>query len=346
MIPMKSKRQKLDLNKIKTVVFKNVEPLLESLDIKYEQVGPNYFSTCPVHEGSDNNHALSISTEMMMWRCWTRSCQETHGRDIFNFVRAVLANRTAKEISFFDAVKYICKIYKINTKNVAHRSIVEESPSELAEIVKIFDKKTCACKSDCIKPIKIADSSKYFEKRGFAAETLQFFGVGDYLESGAMKNRAAIPVHGKDGELVAYIGRATKSYISPKFIFTKGFKKTDYLYNYHRALASIVEKGCVFVVEGQGDVWRLYEAGVKNCVSIFGREISDAQRQMILNLNITTMVVLTDDDQAGRESKFKIQRQFSRMLSLKFPMLSKKDIGEMSIEQVKELILPQVRGCY
>lgn len=346
MIEMKSKRQKLDLNKIRNIVFKNIEPLLDSLDIKYEQVGPNYFSVCPVHEGSDNSRALSISTDRMSWRCWTRGCQESHGKDIYSFVRAVLAATSAKEVSFSDALKHICKVYKINTRNVEHQKVSQESPSELAEIVKIFNEKTCACKSDCIKPIKTSDSSKYFEKRGFAAETLQFFGVGDYLENGPMKNRAAIPVHNASGELIAYIGRATKSYISPKFIFTKGFKKTEYLYNYHRALQSIIEKACVFIVEGQGDVWRLYEAGVTNCVSIFGREISETQRQLILNMNITTMVVLTDDDQAGRESKFKIQRQFSRMLSLKFPTLSKKDIGEMTIEQVKQIILPQVKGCY
>ena len=40
-----------------------------------------------------------------------------------------------------------------------------------------------------------------------------------------------------------------------------------------------------------------------------------------MNLNITTLVILTDNDQAGRESKFQIQRQFSRMFNLKFPTL-------------------------
>jgi hypothetical protein len=34
------------------------------------------------------------------------------------------------------------------------------------------------------------------------------------------------------------------------------------------------------------------------------------------------------------------------MLSLSFPILSKKDIGDMSIEQVKETILPQIKGYY
>lgn len=347
MIQMKrEKKRHVDLAAVRKIIFKNIEPLLESLDIKYEQSGPNYFSVCPIHEGSDNNHALSISTEMMVWRCWTRGCHDAHGKDIFNFVKAVLASRTSKEITFSDALKYICKIYKINSKNISIEKREQESPNELSEIVKIFNDNKQKSETRSISKIETMDRSPYFEGRGFKTETLKFFDVKDAVCSGAMKNRAVIPVHDCDAELVAYIGRSTKSYVSPKFIFTKGFKKTDYLYNYHRAIDSITEKACVFLVEGQGDVWRLYEAGVKNCVSIFGREVSEAQKLILLNMNITKIVVLTDNDQSGRESKFKIQREFSRLFSLKFPILNKKDIGEMTIDQVKELILPQVKGCY
>jgi hypothetical protein len=54
--------------------------------------------------------------------------------------------------------------------------------------------------------------------------------------------------------------------------------------------------------------------------------------------------VLTDNDQAGRESKIQIQRQFSRFYKLSFPKLNKKDIGDMTVEQIKTLILPQIKG--
>lgn len=342
---MKSKKR-LDLNKIRSIVFKNIEPLLESLDIEFERQGPNYFSTCPIHAGSDNNRGFSISIERMSWCCWTRGCHESCGKDIFNLVKGILASRTTKEITFNDALKHICKVYKINSNNVEKTAAKIEEPHELTEIVKVFEEKPHVCKNGKIASIKVGDSSLYFEKRGFLPETLRHFEVADCLETGQMKNRAAIPIHNSDSELIAYIGRATKSYISPKFIFTKGFRKTDYLYNYHRALPHVIDKSCLILTEGQGDVWRLYEAGVKNCVSIFGREISEAQHNLILNMNITRMIVLTDDDQAGRESKFKIQRQFSRMLSLSFPILTKKDIGDMSVEQVKETILPQIKGYY
>ena len=103
---------------------------------------------------------------------------------------------------------------------------------------------------------------------------------------------------------------------------------------------------CVFVVEGQGDVWRMYEAGISNCVSLFGKDISQQQKTKLLCSGITTLIILTDNDQAGRESKIKIQRNLNRMFNLKFPKMSRKDIGAMSVQKIQEDILPQTKGLY
>lgn len=340
------KRKNFDLIKIKNAIRNNIELLLDSLNIKYELINGNYFSTCPVHAGSDNKKAISISKDKMVWRCWTRGCQENRGSGIINFVQAVLSSRSNAEVDFNKTLKYICKVYKLNTKDnlVAEE---ETKPNELYEIVKIFKPQQKLHNDSYVDIINISDSCDYFTSRGFKPETLRHFGVGDCLDNDSiMKNRAIIPIHNESDKIVGYIGRATKPYITPKFLFSRGFKKTDYLYNYNRAIESVSNTSALFLVEGQGDVWRLYECGIKNCVSIFGREISASQKQQILNMNITTLVVLTDDDQSGRESKFQIQRQFSRIFSLKFPILPKKDIGDMKIEQVNSEILTQVKGLY
>ena len=41
------------------------------------------YSTCPVHEDSDNPRAFSFSIEKGIWKCWTRDCQSDHGNDMF-----------------------------------------------------------------------------------------------------------------------------------------------------------------------------------------------------------------------------------------------------------------------
>jgi 5S rRNA maturation endonuclease (ribonuclease M5) len=59
---------------------------------------------------------------------------------------------------------------------------------------------------------------------------------------------------------------------------------------------------------------------------------------------ITHMVILTDNDQAGREAKIQIKRQFSRMYRLSFPVFKKKDVGDMQINEIKDVILGQIKG--
>ena len=129
-------------------------------------------------------------------------------------------------------------------------------------------------------------------------------------------------------------------------MFSKGFKKTEYLYNYDNAIEVAKEKHALFLVEGQGDVWRMYEAGVKNCVGLFGKDISETQKSLLIKSGVTDLVVLTDNDQAGREGRMKIQRELNRMFNLIYPPMPKKDVGDTSVKKIQKHILSQVEGLY
>tara|TARA_Y100000004_G_C8850718_1_gene384603 strand:- start:236 stop:841 length:606 start_codon:yes stop_codon:yes gene_type:complete len=189
--------------------------------------------------------------------------------------------------------------------------------------------------------------SPYFLSRGYRKETLQFFGVRDSDDkTGPFKNRAVIPINNSDGMEIGYIGRATRDFIQPKYIWSKGFRKSQHLYNYHNATGAILGTDSLFLVEGQGDVWRLWECGVKNVVGLFGREISSTQKRLLLNSGATKLIVLTDNDQAGRESKIKIKREMGRLFKLIFPKMSNKDLGDMQQDKIQKQILNNLRGYY
>ena len=102
----------------------------------------------------------------------------------------------------------------------------------------------------------------------------------------------------------------------------------------------------MFLVEGQGDVWKLYESGVYNAVGLFGKDVSSTQRTLLLKSGVTTLIILTDNDQAGRESKIKIKRELGRLFNLVFPKMHTKDLGDMSTEQIHDQILTDLKGCY
>ena len=161
-----------------------------------------------------------------------------------------------------------------------------------------------------------------------------------------MYGRSIIPVHNQYAKQIGFIARSNKDYVKPKYLYSDGFKKSQYLYNQHRAMNRAIETSCLFLTEGQGDVWKMYESGVENCVGLFGKDISHYQKDKLLKSGVTTLIVLTDNDQAGRESKIKIKRELSRLFTLKFPKMPKKDIGDMSVESIREKITSKLKGLY
>lgn len=332
---------KTDLNVLASRVFDNLEILLDSFKLDYKRVSSNkYCLPCPIH-GGNNETGVSILTERKLWGCWTHNCHEEYGKNIYGFVQGVLSTHNGKTASFKQALNYLIKLYgdyPILNETIQYYNTYDD----FAKIVKLFDRPQTNDPYELF-PINLNLRSEYFIKRGFCPETLEYFGVG---ESDEIKNRAMIPIHNEHGGFVGYISRSTKPYVIPKFLFSTGLNKTDYLYNYNRAIEHIRNKNSIILVEGQGDVWRLFEAGVLNAIGCFGKDLSGKQIELLLKSGATNLIVLLDDDEAGREAKFKIQRMLHKLFKIKFPKLYKKDLGQCVVEEVKNYILPQIEGYY
>ena len=65
-----------------------------------------------------------------------------------------------------------------------------------------------------------------------------------------------------------------------------------------------------------------------------------------MNTNITKIVVLMDNDQAGKEAAMDMYRKLSRSHKLIFPKMSNKDIGDMQVSKIKKSILNKLEGLY
>jgi 5S rRNA maturation endonuclease (ribonuclease M5) len=339
----------MDLHKLKIQLNSKAEIIFKKLGMDYEVLGDNIYSKCPIHEGSDNPRAFSYSIEKGIWKCWTRDCQHQYNNDIFGIIRGSLSNSEGVDVGFKEALKWSCDLLNLKQGRMQHKQVIEE-PNEFVELVSLLNssiqqKEHSKIDAEC----NLVIPSPYFISRGFKKETLNYFEVGDCVNpKSKLYDRAIIPIHDDTGDmLVSLIGRSMKEYKLPKFLFSpKGFDKRYFFYNHHRAIGKAKETGCLFLVEGQGDVWRLYESGVNNVMGILGKTITKEQEDKLLKMPITHLIILTDNDQAGRESKTQIQRQLGRSFKLTFPKISNKDIGEMTTDQIKKKILPQVKGTY
>jgi len=340
----------MDLKQIKKQLNDNAELVFSKLGMTCEVFNDNIYSTCPVHDGSDNPRAFSYSNNKGIWKCWTRDCQQEHGNDMFGLIKGALSAQRGESVDFSGALKWSCELLGISKTKVTTTTKKPEEDDSFYNVVKLLGSNADEYQH---KPIELdcelSYPSKYFIERGFRPETLEHFQVGDCKDcKSSLHERAVIPIHDDSGkDIVGLIGRTVREYRSPKFLlYPKGFDKRYFFYNYHRAIPRAIETSCLFILEGQGDVWKLYEAGVKNAVSIFGKTITQEQEEKLHKLPITHLIILTDNDQAGREAKIQIKRQFNRVYKLTFPKFSTKDIGDMSIDQIQNKILSNLEGTY
>jgi len=152
----------------------------------------------------------------------------------------------------------------------------------------------------------------YLEQRAIQWPTAAWFGVGYYGGSGFLRGRMVFPIHNERGELVAYAGR-TMDGREPRYLFPPGFRKSQVVFNFHRAVEAAARRGgVVIVVEGFFDCLKVHQAGYGNVVALMGTSLSDRQSELLDTFR--ELVVMLDGDEAGRRA--------SRVLAARWPAAS------------------------
>jgi DNA primase len=130
---------------------------------------------------------------------------------------------------------------------------------------------------------------------------VEHFGLG-FCSKGMMKGRIAIPIHNEKGELVSYCGRAPDSGLAElegKYKLPPNFVKSAVVYNLHRQAP---ETEAFILVESFLSVFRLYQAGYLNALSLLGSALSERQEELILaHLGKKgRLYLMFDADESGR----------------------------------------------
>ena len=174
----------------------------------------------------------------------------------------------------------------------------------------------------------------YFRERGFADETIRFFGLGyaaekkDHFYQKALKagyseeymlgtglvikndrgsvdrfrGRVVFPIRSMAGRVQGFGGRIlsntakTAKYLnSPE---SKIYHKSQVLYGIYESKKAIAKEDICFLVEGYTDVIQLFQSGIENVVSSSGTALTPEQIRLIRRLT-SNIVVLFDGDAAG-----------------------------------------------
>ena len=117
------------------------------------------------------------------------------------------------------------------------------------------------------------------------------------------------------GKVVALIGRTllpepirqAKGLI--KYKNTANYKKSHYLFGLYENKQAILEQGFVFVVEGQLDVIKANEVGLKNVVGL-GTSSMSAYQFSVISRYSNNIRLLLDNDEAGQKGRKRIVSKF------------------------------------
>src|SRR2546422_5792989 len=124
-------------------------------------------------------------------------------------------------------------------------------------------------------------SHSYFRRHGITTQTANHFGAGFFPGPGVMTGRIVIPIHGEEGQLIAYAGHSVDK-SEPKCKYWPAFNRSEVLFNFKPARCLIAECDLsVVVVDGLFECMKVHQAGFPSVVGLTGPSLSDVQEQLL-----------------------------------------------------------------
>lgn len=354
-------------------VCDNIETLLEAFEIEYKVNGKMITMPCPIH-GGDNISALNLypegDTYRGNWKCRTHGCEKHFKGSVIGFIRGVISNHKYgwrqsgdPTCSFEEAVNYATAFIKKDLKSIKI-SRLEIEKRQFTAVVNYLNN-TQTKSTSKIKRQQIVNTlqipAQYYLDRNYTPEILNKYDVGLCDRPGKeMHKRIVVPIYDNQYEyMVGCTGRSIFEKCSqckgfhdpeqscpneenvwkfPKWKHNTDFKSQNHLYNFWFAKEHILKTGVAIVVESPGNVWRLEENGIHNSVAIFGASLSDRQKILLDSSGAMSLIILTDNDDAGRKAAEQIKNKCQNTYRIFIPQISKPDIGEMTSEEINQEI--------
>jgi DNA primase len=149
---------------------------------------------------------------------------------------------------------------------------------------------------------------KWAQQKGYSMDALEAGKLVATSERGTrydfFRGRLMIPIHNDSGEVVAFSGRlldpeakAQKYVNSPE---TPVFIKSKILFGLNKTKRSIIEAESAILCEGQIDLMRCWQKGIKNVVAPQGTAFTDSHARMLKRFARKEVVVCFDADRAGQ----------------------------------------------
>ena len=264
------------------------------IDIPLNSSNEQIVISCPFHV--DTSPSMSINIEQGLWICFAGCGQGT----LITFLQRLL-NKPQTEI----------------------QSLIQEKKLEIDLNFETFMPKPI----NDLDEISLDDSlikdkfPRWVYERGFTKEVL--------ISCGCCTNKNSdliLPVYDLHNKLVGTINRRRNQL--PKYLYSKGFKKSHALFGGNRVPT---DSKFVCVVEGSLDAIWLTQHGYP-AVALLGISMSKIQEELLLMLPVNEVILIFDNDEAGKKGKDNAMKKLSNKIFTTFVELPS---GVKDIQEVK-----------
>ncbi|CRF47796.1 DNA primase [Helicobacter heilmannii] len=304
-------------------VVLNLRDLRESLDIvevighfiELKRIGFMYKAKCPFH--TERTASFMVHPHKRFFYCF--GCQASG--DAIGFVRQY------EGVEFIEAVELVARLsnfnleYGFNARVEPLKQALEalKTLSELASF-ELLDSPQGAgpleylhqrgLNTPLMRDFKLGFCSLgVVEKmrQSFSVDTLALAGILNDKGKFSMLYRILIPVHNTRGDVVGFGGRYPSNIVPQPYARylisrnTELFKKSNILYNLHKAMPHILEKQQVIVCEGFFDVMAFAHFGYLNAVCSMGVAFSEVHLKILMKLGVE-IIFAFDNDVAGHKA--------------------------------------------
>jgi DNA primase len=290
--------------------------------VRLRRAGKRYSGLCPFH--NEKTPSFSVSQEHQYFRCF--GC-DAKG-DVFKFVELI------EGLTFFEALKKLADQHGIALPKQSFASDeetrVKAALYEMHEIAaghfraNLTGAHGAAARAYLAKRgvseaavqqfgLGLAEGSgrallRILEQRGFKPEQLDVSGLVGRRDDGSFydrfRNRLMFPIQNESGKVIAFGGRALDPEDKAKYLNspeTKVYRKSNVLYNLHRAKDAAMKLDRIVLVEGYMDAIGASQAGVAEVVASCGTALTveqiRAMKRHSLNLHLNF-----DPDAAGAKA--------------------------------------------
>ena len=348
----------------------NIEDLLDHFGLEYKSNGKMISMACPIH-GGDNEGAINLYVQgdsyRGNWKCRTHNCEKIFKGSIIGFIRGIISSNKYdwkkngdETCTFKETINFVTGFLKKNLNDIKVSRLSRNKQQFSNAIGHIKHKDSHHSKNLPVRSIvrnNLSIPAQYYLDRGFSPNILNKYDIGLCDKPGKeMSNRVVAPIYDMDHHyMIGCTGRSIfekcdnckcfhmasatcppdhQKYLYSKWKHSANFKSQNCLYNMWYAHPFIKKTGYAILVESPGNVWRLEEAGIHNSVAMFGCNLSDRQKIILDSSGAMSIIILTDNDEAGKKAADQIIAKCQNTYRIFYPTISKQDVGEMSIEEI------------